>query len=70
MIGFEQIRKQNNMSLSDVGNIIGTSRQFISKWERGEKKIPKKYYPKLEELFNTKSEYFTKELDDDEMFKI
>jgi transcriptional regulator with XRE-family HTH domain len=64
VIGLEYIRKQAGMSLADISEILGVSRQFISKWEKGEKKIPQKYLPVLADKFNTFEEYLQKELSD------
>lgn len=52
----DYFRKQNNLTMEDLGNAIGRTRSTISRWVSGER------YPKIEEveqlvaLFNTDTE--------------
>ena len=70
MIGLELIRKQSGMSLADLSKRLGVSRQFISKWERGEKSIPEKYLCTLAEIFGFEHEILQKELDEVDKLKM
>ena len=62
MIGAKLIRKQLNMSINDMANILGVSNQFISKWENGDKKIPKYRLQMLSEKFKVSKEILQKEV--------
>ena len=70
MMGLEFIRKQYDISLADLAKEIGVSRQFISKWETGEKSIPDKRLECLSQFFNVPTEYFKKQLSEIDKIKI
>ena len=51
-----ELRKQKGVTQEEMGNVIGTSAQAISKWECG------KNYPDIE-LLPTIADYFTVTID-------
>jgi len=63
MKGLEFILKFNNMSFTDLAEKLGITKQNISMWMSGNRKIPKKYVNTLSEIFNVDKEYLTKEID-------
>lgn len=70
MIGLEYIAKENQVSLSEIGKILGISRKSISNWTNGWQKIPKKHLSKLESYFGLDASYFQKELNEAEKLKV
>jgi len=54
----------------DLAEHLGIKKQNINLWLKGKQGIPKKYLPILEELFQVKAEYFSKELDEIEKLEI
>lgn len=56
--GLRLIRVQCNMSQSYLGDILGVTRQSISDWEKGKKKITNERRKELAELFGVNEEYF------------
>lgn len=70
MLGIEYIRKSFNMSLADLAQKVGVSRQFISLWEKGDKKISPQRSVQLSQIFNIPSDWFTKELSELDKIKI
>ena len=64
MLGITYIRNLHNLSLQDLGNILGVTKSIISKWERSEKPIPIKRIDQLSKHFKLPAEYFQKELDE------
>ena len=63
MLGIEYIRNQLGMNISDLAKKLSVSRQIVSKWEKGEKKIPDKRLTELAEICGIPEKYFSKELD-------
>lgn len=63
MLGIEYIRTQLEMSITDLAKLLSVSRQIVSKWEKGEKKIPDKRLQELSEICGIPEKYFSKELD-------
>lgn len=63
MLGIEYIRNQLGLNISDLAKLLSVSRQIVSKWEKGEKKIPDKRLDELAVIFNIPKKYFDKELD-------
>lgn len=63
MIGLEHILHLYKIQHNDLANELGIAKQNISRWIKGERKIPKKYLPILSKKFNIPEEYFQKELD-------
>lgn len=70
MIGLEYILSLYNMQHIELSDKLGIKKQNINLWIKGKQKIPKKYLPVLEELFNIKQEYFNKELTEIEKLEI
>ena len=58
MNGLTYIRRQCNLSLSELADTLGVSRQAISSWENGRKKIPQKRREQLAEFFGVDEKYF------------
>lgn len=70
LIGLEYILSLNNMQHIELADKLGIKKQNINLWIKGKQKIPKKYLPVLEELFNINQEYFNKELTEIEKLEI
>ena len=64
MIGLEYFRRRNNMSITDLGNQIGVSRQIVSKWEKKEKSIPADRVREFAKLFQVNELYITQDIED------
>lgn len=64
MIGLEYFRRRNNMSITDLGNQIGVSRQIVSKWEKKEKSIPADRVMEFAKLFQVNELYITQDIED------
>lgn len=58
MNGLTYIRRQCNLSLSELADTLGVSRQAISSWENGRKSIPGKRKKQLAEFFGVDEKYF------------
>lgn len=58
MNGLKFIRKQCNFSLSSLAEYLGVSRQIISAWENGKKKIPYKRKQQLSQFFGIEEAFF------------
>lgn len=63
MLGIEYIRRQLEMSITDLAKLLSVSRQIVSKWEKGEKKIPDKRLKELSEICGIPQKYFSKEIE-------
>jgi len=70
LIGLEYILGLYGMQHIDLAEHLGIKKQNINLWLKGKQGIPKKYLPILEELFQVKAEYFSKELDEIEKLEI
>lgn len=69
MIGLTYIRNLHNMSMQDVADKLEISKQTVSKWENGQRPIPKKRIEQLSDMFGLYCGYFNRELHvDDEIF--
>ena len=58
MNGLKYIRTRCNLSLSELADMIGVSRQALSSWENGKKDIPEQRSDQLAEFFGIGKEYF------------
>lgn len=70
MLGLEYILNLYNMQYIELADNLGIKKQNINMWIKGKQKIPKKYYPILEELFGIKGEYFGRELNEIDKLEI
>lgn len=70
MIGLEYILSLYNMQHVELAEKLGIKKQNINMWIKRKQKIPKKYLPILESIFELKQEYFTKELTEIEKLEI
>ncbi|MEG2936645.1 MAG: helix-turn-helix domain-containing protein [Clostridium sp.] len=70
MLGLEYILNLYNMQYIELAEKLGIKKQNINMWIKGKQKIPKKYYPTLEELFGVKAEYFGKEINEIDKLEI
>lgn len=57
MIRLRELRKEFNMSLNDVGNMLHTTRQAVSYWERGRSEPKLETWKKLTDYFDVDPEY-------------
>ena len=62
MVGLEYVLKLWNMQQDELAERLGIKKQNINYWVTGKRNIPKKYLPKLVEMFNIPEKYFQKEL--------
>lgn len=62
MIGLELLLKLNEMSFKELADKLGITKQNVSMWISGERKIPKKYVPILSEMFDVDDLYIIKEV--------
>lgn len=70
MIGLEYILNLYNMPHIELAEKLGIKKQNINLWIKRKQKIPKKYLPKLQELFGLDEGYFSKELDEIDKLEI
>lgn len=70
MIGLEYILKISGMGNTELAERLGIKKQNISRWFKGERKIPVKYLPTLIELFQVDEKYFQKELNEIDKLEI
>lgn len=70
MIGLEYILGLYNIQHIELAKELGIKKQNINLWIKGKQNIPKKYLPKLEEMFGIDKEYFSKEINDIEKLEI
>ena len=54
-----EIREQHDWSLQDMAQILGTTKQALSKYERGEREIPLSLLIQLADFYNTSLDYLT-----------
>lgn len=64
IIGFQYVCNLFNVQYTDIANLLNISKQTINSWTSGRRPIPKKYLPKLSEMFNVPEEYFQKEMNE------
>lgn len=57
MNGLKYIRTRCNLSLSELADMLGVSRQALSSWENGRKDIPEQRVEQLAEFFGVKREF-------------
>ena len=57
MNGLKYIRTRCNLSLSELADMIGVSRQALSSWENGRKDIPEQRVEQLAEFFGVNREF-------------
>jgi len=70
MIGLTYIRELYNMTMQELADKIGVSKQLISMWESGKKAISKEKLEKISTLFKQPEECFIKELSEVEKLEI
>ena len=70
MIGLDYILKLYNITEQKFADKLGIKKQNINYWVTGKRNIPKKYLPKLVEIFNIPEKYFQKELTDIEELEV
>jgi transcriptional regulator with XRE-family HTH domain len=70
LIGLEYILGLYNMQHIDLAEHLGIKKQNINMWIKGKQKVPKKYLPVLEGLFQLNAVYYGKELDEIEKLEI
>lgn len=66
MNGLRYIRIRCNLSLNELAENIGVTRQALSSWENERKEIPDKRLEQLEEFFGINKKYFG-EIDDEDV---
>ena len=70
LIGLEFILNLYNMQYVELAEHLGIKKQNINMWIKRKQDIPKKHLPILEELFEIKSEFFSKELTEIEKLEL
>jgi transcriptional regulator with XRE-family HTH domain len=64
MIVLTYVREKAGMTMEQLGEKLGVSKQTLSLWEGEKSKIPDKRIDELYDLFKVKKSYFQKELDE------
>jgi len=67
MIGLTYVREKKSLTMQDLADEIGVSKQLISFWEKGERSIKEKYLDKLIEFFHIEGKYLKQELNEIDM---
>lgn len=70
MIGLEVILKEKGIQNAELAKTLGINRQNINNWTSGRRNIPSKYVPDLIKMFEVPSEYFQKEVNEQDKFII
>lgn len=70
MIGLTVLRTLNNMTLTDVGNKLGVSKQTIAKWESQQKKIPASRIEELASIFKVNENAIVGNISEEQIIKI
>ncbi|MES9695039.1 helix-turn-helix domain-containing protein [Bacillus toyonensis] len=70
MNGLEYILSLYNLQHIELAEKLGIRKQNINLWIKGKQKIPKKYLPILEDLFQLDAEYFTRDLNEIDKLEI
>ncbi|MEH7593823.1 transcriptional regulator [Bacillus toyonensis] len=70
MNGLEYILGLYNLQHIELAEKLGIRKQNINLWIKGKQKIPKKYLPVLEDLFQLDAEYFTRDLNEIDKLEI
>ena len=70
MIGLEYILDIFNMQHIELAEKLGIKKQNINMWIKGKQNIPKKYLPVFENIFNIPGGYFSKELNEIEIWNM
>lgn len=60
--GFAYVIKSNGINCTELANILGISKQNVSRWISSDRKIPDKYLDKLAEIFNIDADFLIKKL--------
>lgn len=64
MLGLEFLLKQNNIQYKDFAEQLGVSKQIVSIWINGTRKISKHHIPKICEVLNTTEEFLVGTIDE------
>ena len=70
MNGLKFIRTRCNISLSELADVLGISRQQVSAWENGLKPISEKRLSQLSDYFGIDKKFFLDISEDDKAFLI
>lgn len=70
MNGLEYILGLYNFQHIELAEKLGIRKQNINLWIKGKQKIPKKYLPVLEDIFQLDTEYFTRDLNEIDKLEI
>jgi len=65
-LGLSYIRTIYGLSMQDLANVIGVSKQTINKWEKNITPISSKRLNQLYEIFKLDKDLFTKEITNDD----
>ena len=57
MLRLEELRKVHNYSQNDIANLIGTTNQTISNWEKGKTEPGINHLKKLADIFHVSVDY-------------
>lgn len=70
MTGLEFILKERNIQNKELAEKLGINRQNINNWTSNKKKIPEKYFSQMKDILGISSEYFQKNLDTIDKYRI
>lgn len=68
MNGLRYIRTRCNLSLNELAEHLGVTRQALSAWENGKKDIPEKRLEQLEDFFGLDKKYYGEIREEDGIF--
>lgn len=68
MNGLKYIRTQCNLSLNELAEVLGISRQALSSWETNQKPLPEKRREQLAEFFGVDMRFIGEITDEDVQF--
>jgi transcriptional regulator with XRE-family HTH domain len=70
MLGLEYIMKVRGLGKTEIGKMLGISRQSINFWFKDYNKIPKKQLPIISDILNVPQESLSKNMDDKMVSKV
>jgi transcriptional regulator with XRE-family HTH domain len=65
MIALKLFRNMKNISLQEMADILGITKQSINQWEKGTRPIPKKRLEELGDVFDIPFNLLSIEVDED-----
>lgn len=70
MNGLNYIRRRCNITIQELADVLGVTRQMVSAWEHGKKEIPAKRKENLAEFFGIPEDYFEEISEEEKQFLV